>query len=264
MLRSSACLSVSLIAPECHKHALAADCPSVFLFIYALAIPLGLLVAWTILFQPSPHKAHVTFLGFSVSIILTLFITDVIKDAVGRPRPDLIARCNPDLSAPQHELVTISICTESNHHTLHDGWRSFPSGHSSFAFSGLGFVALFFCSQTHAIRPRASLSIALLCLAPLLGAALIAISRLEDYRHDVADVMTGSILGFLVAYFNWRRYYPSLLSKSCDEPHAAPTSGRSSPNGGFQRGRDEEDGYGALERYSIGGDDDGAERRVER
>ena len=29
------------------------------------------------------------------SLLLTSFITDVIKNAVGRPRPDLIARCKP-------------------------------------------------------------------------------------------------------------------------------------------------------------------------
>jgi diacylglycerol diphosphate phosphatase/phosphatidate phosphatase len=79
--------------------------------------------------------------------------------------------------------VDISICTETNHHVLHDGWRSFPSGHSSFAFSGLGFLALFFCGQMHVFRPRTDLGRALLAIAPLLGAAMIAISRCEDYRY---------------------------------------------------------------------------------
>jgi diacylglycerol diphosphate phosphatase/phosphatidate phosphatase len=48
---------------------------------------------------------------------------------------------------------------------------------------------------------------------------LIAISRCEDYRHDVYDVTCGSILGFAVAYFSYRRYYPSLRSAKCDEPY---------------------------------------------
>lgn len=140
-----------------------------------------------------------------------------------------------------------------DHHVLHDGWRSYPSGHSSFAFSGLGWLALFLASQTHGIRPRASLTTMLLVLAPLLGAALIAISRLEDYRHDVGDVVTGSALGFAVAYFNWRRYYPSLFAHDCHEPFVPPRSGRSSPNGGaFQRIRDEEEGFArGSPRYSI-------------
>ena len=56
-------------------------------------------------------------------------------------------------------------------------------------------------------------------MAPLIGAALIAISRLEDYRHDVYDVTFGSILGMAMAYFSYRRYYPALRSVRCDEPY---------------------------------------------
>lgn len=224
------------------------------LFVYAGALPLLVVVLWAAVLRPGIHKAHVTLLGLIVSILLTTFITDILKDAVGRPRPDLIARCKPSLDAPQHDLVGIEVCTETQHHLLHDGWRSFPSGHSSFAFSGLGYLAFFLASQTHCLRPRASLATSLLCVAPLLGAALIAISRLEDYRHDVGDVFCGSLLGFALAYFNWRRYYPSLLGKACDEPHSPPSSGRTSPNGGFQRVRDEEEMYAGGESFSIGDD----------
>lgn len=146
------------------------------------------------------HKFHVTILGLFIrwetlhsfcrlykltapSLILTSFITDVIKNAVGRPRPDLISRCKPAAGTPENVLVDISVCTETNHHTLHDGWRSFPSGHSSFAFAGLGYLSLFFFGQMHVLRPRTDLGRALLAIAPLLVAALIAISRCEDYRY---------------------------------------------------------------------------------
>lgn len=141
-------------------------------------------------------------------------------------------------------MATIEVCTETNHHILHDGWRSYPSGHSSFAFAGLGWLALLLASQTHVLRPRANMAVVLLCLVPLLGAALIAVSRLEDYRHDVFDVVTGSVLGIAIAYFNWRRYYPSLLSSTCHEPYSlTPGDVRNSPTSGFQRIRDEEEGY---------------------
>jgi diacylglycerol diphosphate phosphatase/phosphatidate phosphatase len=82
----------------------------------------------------------------------------------------------------------------------------------------------------------------------LLAAALIAATRLEDYRHDVGDVVTGSSLGFAVTYFNWRRYFPSLLSANCDEPHLeSPGKDRSNSPGAFHRVRDEEEGYGSDE-----------------
>lgn len=48
---------------------------------------------------------------------------------------------------------------------------------------------------------------------------MVAISRLDDYRHDVYDVTCGSVLGVLIAYFSYRRYYPSLRSVACDTPY---------------------------------------------
>jgi diacylglycerol diphosphate phosphatase/phosphatidate phosphatase len=51
-----------------------------------------------------------------------------------------------------------------------------------------------------------------------MGALMIAISRCEDYRHDVWDVTFGSLLGMGVAYFSYRRYYPPVRSARCDVP----------------------------------------------
>ncbi|QIX01410.1 hypothetical protein AMS68_006927 [Peltaster fructicola] len=238
-----------------HPHAEVERVPVYMLIVYAAVIPAVVLCIWNLLFRLDAHKAHVTILGLAISIITTSFLTDVFKNLIGRPRPDLIARCSPIPATPHDELVTIAVCTETNHHLLHDGWRSFPSGHSSFAFAGLGWLTLFLASQTHCIQPRASLATFLLCVAPLIGAGIIAISRLEDYRHDVGDVLVGSALGLTIAFLTWRRYYPSLYAKDCSEPFLPPRSGRSSPIGGFQRLRDEEEGY-LAQRDSISGGED--------
>lgn len=48
---------------------------------------------------------------------------------------------------------------------------------------------------------------------------MIAISRCEDYRHDVWDVTAGAFLGSSVAYFTYRRYYPSLRDRRCHVPY---------------------------------------------
>lgn len=236
----NACLSVRL-SSIARDHSSKADSPVAWLFIYAGAVPLGFIVAWALIFQPGGHKAHVTILGWFISLILTLFITDLVKNAVGRPRPDLIARCKPAPGTPDHQLVTFEVCTETNHHVLHDGWRSFPSGHSSFSFSGLGYLALFLAGQCHVFRPRTDLARVLFALAPLLGAALIAISRCEDYRHDVYDVTTGSLLGILVAYYTYRRYYPPLRNAKCATPYPNPAEnfGKVKDEEGMLRGANE-------------------------
>lgn len=227
----------------------------VMLLVYAGGIPLLTLAIWAAIFRPGSHKVHVTFLGLLLSVFVTGFFTDLVKNGVGRPRPDLISRCKPKEDAPKDRLVGIDVCTETSHHLLHDGWRSFPSGHSSFAFSGLGYLALVLAAQTHALKHSSPLPLALLPLVPLIGAALIAISRTEDYRHDVFDVTTGSLLGCVIALASYRRYYPSLWCRGrADMPHPPPgfeSSGNRSKNI-----KDEE--------YALTSDDDNDEQEYAR
>jgi len=214
-------------------------------FVYALFIPLGVLILYNMIARSPVHKHEVTYLSFAIALILTSFITDLVKNTVGRPRPDLLSRCKPSPDTPSNTLVTIAVCTETNHHTLHDGWRSFPSGHSSFSFAGLGFLSIFLAGQLRIFRHAhggRDLSRALLCLTPLLAAALIAISRCEDYRHDVYDVCCGSLLGFVVAYWSYRRHWPHLTARDCDQPYPKPEVAPP----GWNRVRDEESGVAGL------------------
>lgn len=196
---------------------------------------------------------HVTILGFFLAITLTALLTDIVKNAVGRPRPDLIDRCKPQKGTPEHDLVSFEICTETDHHILHDGFRSFPSGHSSFSFAGLGYLSFFLMSQLHVLSSRVDVLRILLSFAPFLGAGLIALSRYEDYRHDPYDITTGSLLGLLVAFFIWRRYYPSLRSKRCDTPYP-PRDVQTKDGDRTRRMRDEEEMVGSAREFEIGDD----------
>ncbi|KAB5543139.1 phosphatidic acid phosphatase type 2/haloperoxidase [Coniochaeta sp. 2T2.1] len=233
-------------------------------FVYTLFIPLGILIAYNLAIRSSAHKHHVTILGLAIALILTSFLTDLVKNTVGRPRPDLLARCKPAAGTPRDTLVTIDVCTETAHHKLHDGWRSFPSGHSSFSFAGLGYLSLFLAGQmsifAYGLPPgsgaaeraeklvRADLGRALVCLAPLLVATWIAISRCQDYRHDVYDVTVGSLLGWTVAYWSYRRYWPRVSSERCHEPYAGPPVREEQHSPGYGRLRDEEEGLAGGER----------------
>lgn len=196
---------------------------------------------------------HVTILGFFIAVSLTALLTDIVKNAIGRPRPDLIDRCKPEKGTSEHGLVSFDVCTEPDHHTLHDGFRSFPSGHSSFSFAGLGYLSLFLMSQLHVLSSRADVLRIILSFAPLLGAALIALSRYEDYRHDPYDITAGSLLGFLVAFFIWRRYYPSLRSRRCDTPFV-PSDAQAKADDRAHRVRDEEEMVGSAREFEIGDD----------
>ncbi|KAJ5732222.1 Phosphatidic acid phosphatase type 2/haloperoxidase [Penicillium malachiteum] len=193
--------------------------PLIFSVIYSGLIPFGIILAWSAITRPGVQQTQATVLGLLVSLILTSVVTDIIKNAVGRPRPDLLARCKPGRGTPDNVLLLWTICKQTNLALLHEGWRSFPSGHSSFSFAGMGYFTLFLSGQMHVFRPRTDLGRCLIAFFPLLCALLVALSRLADYRHDVYDVTCGGLLGMLVAWFSYRRYYPALRSIHCDVPY---------------------------------------------
>lgn len=99
--------------------------------------------------------------GLGLSLATAFFITQGAKNMFGKPRPDMLARCQPDLSnvaahvvggygqdiSERWTLVSSSICTQTDAKTLDDGFRSFPSGHSSFSWAGLLYLTLFLCSK---------------------------------------------------------------------------------------------------------------------
>lgn len=61
-----------------------------------------------------------------MSYTMTGVVTQIIKMSVGRPRPDLIARCMPVGGATDHPvfgLSNVSICTNTNAFILDDGFK---------------------------------------------------------------------------------------------------------------------------------------------
>jgi diacylglycerol diphosphate phosphatase / phosphatidate phosphatase len=106
----------------------------------------------------------------------------------------------------------------------------------------------------HVFRPRASLAKGLLALSPLLGATMIAISRWEDYRHDVYDLTCGAVIGLAITHFSYRRYYPRLRSSNCDKPFSS--RGDSDE---FVRAKDDEETARGAEDFILSDIDSGDE-----
>ena len=213
--------------------------PVPHLLFYSMGVPLLVIVLYLAArpsASPKAHKLHVALLGLTTALLLASFITDLVKNGVGRARPDLVARCRPAPGTPRHELVFYTVCTQTDPHVLHDGFRSFPSGHSSFSWAGLGYLALFLAGQLGALR-RGRRGVARVVFAgvPLVGATLIAISRTEDYRHDVWDVCTGTLIGAACATFSYGRYFRSLKERHCDVPYESEEEDEDEEVEGFRR-----------------------------
>ena len=97
-------------------------------------------------------ELHTGLLGMALSVVAAWFITNGMKNLFGKPRPDLLSRCQPDvknlakyiIGSLEIEGVTLSgqlvrpdICQNPDKYILDDGFRSYPSGHSSSSAAGM-------------------------------------------------------------------------------------------------------------------------------
>jgi membrane-associated phospholipid phosphatase len=83
------------------------------------------------------------WLGLALAVCSAYLLTNGMKNLFGKPRPDLISRCKPDLGRLKENvvgglglendraalLVAHTICRDQK--MIRDGFRSFPSGHAS-------------------------------------------------------------------------------------------------------------------------------------
>ncbi|KAJ7046639.1 PAP2-domain-containing protein [Mycena alexandri] len=197
--------------------------PDFALYLIAIVSPVILQGVINLLTIRSWWDLHNGLLGLVLGLTITGSITQFTKLTVGRPRPDILDRCQPIPGSvdPIYRLSNSSICTTSNDSAIMlDGFRSFPSGHSSLSFAGLGFLAFFLAGKLHLFDHRGYVAKAWISLVPFAGASLVAISRTMDNRHHWQDVLAGSILGTVVSYFSYRQYYPPLTSEVSHLPYA--------------------------------------------
>ncbi|XP_021603701.1 lipid phosphate phosphatase 2 isoform X2 [Manihot esculenta] len=144
--------------------------------------------------------------GLFYSVLVTAVITDSIKNAVGRPRPDFFWRCFPDGKDVYDQLGNV-IC-HGDKNIIKEGHKSFPSGHTSWSFAGLSFLSLYLSGKIKAFDRRGHVAKLCIVFLPLLVACLVGISRVDDYWHHWQDVFAGGLLGLVVATFCYLQFFP--------------------------------------------------------
>jgi membrane-associated phospholipid phosphatase len=144
--------------------------------IFNSIIPIGIILIVALVFVPGRTvpkgtpasliwkrklwELHIGWLGLALSLISAWIITQGMKNLFGKPRPDLLSRCMPDLvnatdyivgfsSSKDYtgQLVSANICKNPDKAFLDDGFRSYPSGHSSSAAAGLIYLSFFLASK---------------------------------------------------------------------------------------------------------------------
>uniref|UniRef100_A0A0E0C5Q9 Phosphatidic acid phosphatase type 2/haloperoxidase domain-containing protein n=1 Tax=Oryza meridionalis TaxID=40149 RepID=A0A0E0C5Q9_9ORYZ len=157
---------------------------------------IGPMIIFTVVYfrRRNVYDLHHAVLGILFSVLITGVLTDAIKDAVGRPRPNFFWRCFPDGIAVFDNVTTGVIC-HGDASVIKEGHKSFPSGHTSWSFAGLGFVSWYLAGKITVFDRRGHVAKLCVVLAPLLVAAMVAISRVDDYWHHWQDVYTGGVLG---------------------------------------------------------------------
>ncbi|OJJ83416.1 phosphatase PAP2 family protein [Aspergillus glaucus CBS 516.65] len=115
----------------------------------------------SVLWRYKLWEINAGWLGIALAVASAYATAKGLKLLFGKPRPDLLARCDPDLEnvaayvvgglgrelpgAPV--LVTSKICRNRSHGLTKTGFVSFPSDHASLSFAGLTYFSLWICSK---------------------------------------------------------------------------------------------------------------------
>ncbi|KAG9296013.1 hypothetical protein G9A89_011865 [Geosiphon pyriformis] len=191
-------------------------------FVICTAIPFVIMTFVGLGIRRSLLDWHHSTLGLALALTLTTLVTNSIKITTGRPRPDFIARCNPKEGShdkPVYGLSNSDICTWTDSHIERDGYMSFPSGHSSTAFAGLTYLSMYLAGKLDIFDAAGHTYKSFIVVAPYIGAALVAISRTNDYRHHWQDVTVGGLLGMVFATFSYLQYFPPPWGKIATAPY---------------------------------------------
>ncbi|KAK9705161.1 hypothetical protein RND81_07G037500 [Saponaria officinalis] len=186
--------------------------------IIAVLLPLLVFLIYYFI-RKDVYDFHQATLGLLFSVLITSVITDAIKDGVGRPRPDFFWRCFPNGTWVYNNVTGLVMCTGLKS-DIKEGHKSFPSGHTSWSFAGLGFLAWYLSGKIRVFDRRGHVAKLCLVLTPILLAALVAVSRVDDYWHHWQDVFAGGLLGMVISSFCYLQFFPPPYHADGWGPHA--------------------------------------------
>ncbi|KAI8023110.1 Lipid phosphate phosphatase 2 [Camellia lanceoleosa] len=174
--------------------------------VIAVLLPFAVILVYYFI-RRDVYDFHHAVLGLLFSVLITGVLTDAIKDAVGRPRPDFFWRCFPNGKAVFNNVTRNVMCTGQKS-VIKEGYKSFPSGHVSWSFAGMGFLTWYLSGKIRVFDRGGHVAKLCVSVLPLLVGVLVAITRVDDYWHYWEDVFGSAVIGLTAASFCYLQFFP--------------------------------------------------------
>lgn len=128
------------------------------------------------------ERSYIHVKGFAAAMSFNALATNAAKFAVGRKRPSY-----------------------ENYPQEREGRRSFWSGHASFSFAAATYLSLFVIHDTGGGSAASIIAKTAVPLVLFSLSAAVGVTRVQDHKHNVSDVVTGAVAGTLTsaAAFFW-------------------------------------------------------------
>ncbi|KAF2101340.1 hypothetical protein NA57DRAFT_34254 [Rhizodiscina lignyota] len=193
-------LALSAVNPDYHTFSVldlsisypfrAAKVPLGLFIFLVIIVPVGFIIVLSLFVPGRPVSRQIWrqrlwemnagLLGIGVSFATTTIVFTQVKNLTGKPRPNFLELCQPDVRnitahtvggfghslSPLWVMVNLEICQQPDKNKLNDGFRSFPSGYTSgddyllmccpVAFAGLWYLSLWLSSKFNVTIPSGS------------------------------------------------------------------------------------------------------------
>ena len=122
---------------------------------------------------------------------------------------NLVGRYRPNFQAVEATNDSVEI---------YEGRQSYPSGHAAYMFLSMSITTLYLLGHCRALaRPPSRgerfgrFTPAFLCLAPVVLAAFVAVTRPANYYHHYSDIDAGMFIGLATGAFAYLLNFESIL-----------------------------------------------------
>ena len=96
---------------------------------------------------------------------------------------------------------------------IEDGRQSYPSGHAAYMFLAMSITTLYLLGhlRVFAMPHRGNFALAFFCLAPVILATFVAVTRPANHRHHFSDINAGMCIGLFTGIFAYLLNFESIL-----------------------------------------------------